>query len=186
MGTCGPLIAYRRGVQTFYALLALSVFGLLALNVQRRSAHVEGRSLGNELETVALGVAADRLNRAALLPFDRAGLVSDVDQLTSPDAFGGAQSWDRALDLDDLDGLADSVAVGEGDGALGLEVRAAVRYVARAGGPLSGGAFVPSPTPTPYKELVVEVHGDLEKSVSLSRVFGCRFRGETRGAPPAL
>ena len=157
-------------MQTLLSIAALAVVMVVGLAVHRHRSGLEGRHIDNEVDTVALAVATDHLNRASVLPFDDVAHVLDASVLTAPSAFGGAATWDDAADLDDVHGLTDSVVVAAHGRSLPYAVHTEVRYVA-----LAGGAFVASAAQTPYKELTVTVDGPDGRRATLARVYGCRF-----------
>lgn len=159
-------------MQSLLALAALVVVMVVSLTVQRARAGLEDRQVDNEIDTVALGIATEQLNRAALLPFDEVPRVLNVADLTPPAAFGGATSWEGAADLDDLDGLTRTVPIGPDGRALEYVVRTEVRYVLPA-----AGDFVSASVQTAHKELTVTVEGPKGQRAVFFRLFGCRFNG---------
>jgi hypothetical protein len=157
-------------MQTILAIAALAVVMTLGLTVHRQRASLVERGVHNEVDTVALGVAGERLNRASNLPFDSASGVLDVGQLTAPADFGGAAAWDAAADLDDVHGLEEDVVVTAHGRSLPYTVQHEVLYVDYVGGALSAATG-----PTPYKELTVTVTGADGRQAVLTRVYNCFF-----------
>ena len=157
--------------ETFQALLAVALLGLLGLGAGRLSAgeHVgQGRA---EADLRALGVATRVLDRLAVLPFDAAGEVATASELTSPAGFGGAATtFTGALDLDDVHAKATTVSVARDGEHLPFVVSASVRYVEPAA---SGGEtqFEPAADRTFHKEVVVFVTGPLGSTLTLGRVY---------------
>lgn len=157
-------------MQSLYAVCALALTALLALNLQRGQARDARTSARTEIEAVALATAEDGLDWAGTLPFDAQADAETVLDLTPGDAFGtDAGTFEAAADLDDLDGASRTGDVAIAEGTVSLTASADVRYVLMSvSGPL------PAPIQTRLKEVTIRVQGPLGTEVTVSRMFPFR------------
>ena len=155
-------------MQSILALCALALVGLLVINVKSDGAQTEGGMIRNEVESLALLAAVDKLDWAATLPFDARADVTTAAGLTDSTAFGG-RSYAAVADLDDLHRLTRTETVTTSDGALPLGATMAVAYVAR-----TGTTYAFSPNKTFLKRLTVTVEGPGRARVAVSRIYPYR------------
>lgn len=94
--------------QTFLALGAIALIGLVAFQQQHARAHEQRRAIHEEVLVTGRSIGNEVLERLATLPFDAAGPTTDSTALTPEVDFGLLNTLDPigdAGDVDDVDGM---------------------------------------------------------------------------------
>lgn len=94
--------------QTFLALGAIALAGLVAFQQQQARAHEQRRAILEEVLVTGRSVGNEVLERLATLPFDAASPTADSTALTPEAEFGlhgAADPLADASDVDDVDGI---------------------------------------------------------------------------------
>jgi hypothetical protein len=94
--------------QTFLALGALFLIGLVILHQHRGEVHEQQRAIRSEIEEAARTVGTEVFEHLATLRFDAAGAVSDSTALTPEALFGlplSSHPLADATDVDDVHGM---------------------------------------------------------------------------------
>lgn len=169
--------------QTLYAVIAMMIVSLFATQQQRHALRTQLSMIDNEIETIASGVAVERLEAVGSMPFDQSTkggqVVTDDDDLTPKDNFG--TGYDQpGDDMDDFDGSTLPLyRVISGD-TLSFATHVSVDYVEEA------DLETPVAHRTKFKLVTVTVTpvfeddrfynttGIFEKVVSLSQTYSCK------------
>lgn len=175
--------------QTLYAIIAMMVVSLFAMQQQRNALRAQLDMIDNEISMMASGVAVERLEEIGAQAFDqntRGGETADSpNDLTPPSEFGAGfdQTGD---DLDDFHGSLTTFGRPIGEDSLWFDVVATVDYVQE------NNHDQPSGNATKFKRVTVTVvvdedapenagilamydaEGLAERSVVLSQLYSCK------------
>lgn len=171
--------------QTLYAIIAMMIVSLFATQQQRHALKTQLAMIDNEIETIASGVAVERLEAVGSLAFDQnttgGQVVTDDSQLTPPSGFGSGDGKDQPND--DMDDFHDSTQplfrVISGD-TLSFATSVTVDYVEES------DLEQPVAYRTKFKLVTVTVSpvfedgrfyampGLFEKEITLSQTYSCK------------
>lgn len=134
--------------------------------MQRHQADARQSQMQSEIEVRATGLATRFLDQLATLPYDENLSLGDVSLLTPQQTVGAALSLDKAVYLPDVDGLRFVSTMISEQGALDFDVAVNVRYVQSL-----NGRFVPSFSPSYFREATVEITSALNTTLTVTRIY---------------
>ena len=120
------------GLQTLYAVIAMMVMSLFAMQQQRQALRVQMNMIDQEITTIASSVATERLEEIGSKDFDDAttngSTITSPGELTVRAEFGANVDADSNDDLDDFDGSEVTVIRNIGGHDLAFTTTATVEY----------------------------------------------------------
>ncbi len=119
--------------QTLYAIIAMMIVSLFALHQQRHAIRTQMDMIDNEINTIASGVAVERLEEVSAFAFDQktkgGRIVESPSGLTAREDFGSGEGKDMPNDdLDDFDNTDVEMQREVGGQPLVFEVHTTVDY----------------------------------------------------------
>ena len=172
------------GQQTFYAIIAMMLMSLFAVQQQRQALRVQMSMIDQEINTIANSIATERLEEIGSKHFDHAttsgNVISTPSALASQDEFGVNIDADSNDDLDDFHGSDVVVVRSIGGSNLLFTTSSIVDYVS------AGSLNQTSATKTKYKMVTVtvtvsdeldeslySVEGLARKTITMSQTYAC-------------
>jgi hypothetical protein len=153
-------------MNTLHVIGAILILSMTALNMQRHQLETRQSQIRSEVEMRATGQATQLLDRLSTLEFDANMHLGEAEYLTPAADFGGAASFASATTVDQVHGLSFSSTSESTGSPLDFDVAVSVRYVRP-----SEGGFVPSDTPTYFKEVTLELSSVLNTTVTVNRIY---------------
>ncbi len=145
--------------KTISSVLSMVMVLFFAHSQWRLNALTQTVMVKNEVEMMAAEKVAELHDYVGLMPFEANA------------TFGGGTRWNDAHDVDDFDGVQDTVSVQAPLGTMRFLIVAEVHYVDK-----QADTFVPSEAPTRYKEVTLTLqtpYADpaLRTTITTSRVY---------------
>ena len=169
--------------QTMYAIIAMMLVSLFAVQQQRHSIRTQLDMIDNEVATIASSVAVERLEEIGSVAFDqntKDGVIDSASELTSASDFGEGQDQ-PGDDIDDFDGTDPDVVRTINGMQLAFATETTVTYADEdaTDEPIAG--------PSKYKLVTVTVtvqgldntlysgaNGKAKSVITLSQSFSCK------------
>lgn len=172
------------GQQTLYAIIAMMLMSLFAMQQQRNALRVQMDMIDQEINIIASSVATERLEEIGSKAFDHAttngNTITLSSALTPTSEFGVNMDADANDDLDDFDGSEVVVVRTIGGFDLSFTTSSTVHYVT------PGNLDQVSSSKTKYKMVTVtvtvsdeldeslySVEGLLRKTITMSQTYAC-------------
>ena len=172
------------GQQTLYAIIAMMVMSLFAMQQQRQALRVQMSMIDQEINTIASSVATERLEEIGSKAFDHATTngttITSASALTAPAEFGTNMDADSNDDLDDFNGSEVTVVRSIGGSDLAFTTSSTVSYVS------ASNLDEVSSSRTKYKMVTVmvtvndqldeslySVEGLARKTITVSQTYSC-------------
>lgn len=175
--------------QTLYAIIAMMIVSLFAMQQQRSALRAQLDMIDNEIAMISSGVAVERLEEIGALAFDqntRGGETADSPNDLTPPAEFGAGYDQTGDDLDDFHATLATLGRPLGEDSLWFDVVATVDYVQES------NHDQVAPSATKFKRVTVTVRVDedapanagilqmydaeglAERAVTLSQLYSCK------------
>ena len=172
------------GQQTLYAIIAMMLMSLFAMQQQRNALRVQMDMIDQEISTIASSIATERLEEIGSKAFDEATtngtLITSASALTNQHAFGVNMDANATDDLDDFDGSEITVVRTIAGSDLLFTTTSTVAYVS------ASNLDEVSASKTKYKMITVTVtinegfdeslysiEGMVRKTITLSQTYSC-------------
>lgn len=153
-------------MNTLHVLGAILLLSITALNTQRHQMELRQQQIRSEIEMRATGVAGRLLDQLTTLDYDVNEDAGDPMLLTPASDFGGAPSFGEAVYVHDVHGLSFTATTSADGMPLEYEVNVTVQYLQP-----SNGDFVPSGSPTFFKEVTLQLTSQAGATLSVARVY---------------
>ena len=172
------------GQQTLYAIIAMMIMSLFAMQQQRQALRVQMDMIDQEINTIASSVATERLEEIGSKAFDQAttngNTITSASALAPTSEFGVNMDADTNDDLDDFEGSQVMVVRSIGGSDLLFTTSSTVQYVT------AGNLDQVSSSQTKYKMVTVtvtvsdeldeslySVEGLMRKTITMSQTYAC-------------
>jgi hypothetical protein len=171
------------GQQTLYAIIAMMVMSLFAMQQQRHALRSQMDMIDQEINTIASSVATERLEEIGSKAFDEATakeIITSKDELSPKSEFGKNKDANTTNDMDDHDGTEVTIVRTIGGSDLAFTTTATVDYTE------DGNLDLPSANRSKYKIVTVTVtvnegldeslystEGLARKTITMSQTYAC-------------